>query len=211
MLENYAAQQGFTNIQHYTDDGWSGGSFERPSWKQLVADIEAGKVGCVIAKDISRIGRDYLQTGFYTEVMFRKHGVRFIAVANGVDSAIQNSGEFAPFLHIMNEWYIRDCSRKVTAVLRAKGMSGKHTTNHAIYDYRKDPDNPVHWLIDEEAAAVVRRIFQLTIAGNGPHQIARRVNSGGRVYPDEVDEISAKLAEASGLFGSILEKLSKIK
>jgi len=173
MLEAYAAQHGFTNCVHYTDDGWSGGSFDRPDWKRMIADIEAGKVGCVIAKDMSRIGRDYLQVGFYTEVMFREKGVRFIAISNGVDSMVQSSGEFAPFLNIMNEWYIRDCSRKVTAVLRAKGMSGQHTTNHAIYGYRKDPDDPGHWLIDEEAAAVVRRIFQLTIAGNGPHQIAR--------------------------------------
>ena len=173
MLETYAAQHGFGNCAHYTDDGWSGGSFDRPDWKRLIADIEAGKVGCVIAKDMSRIGRDYLQTGFYTEVMFREKGVRFIAISNGIDSSVQSSGEFAPFLNVINEWYIRDCSRKVTAVLRAKGMSGKHTTNHAIYGYRKDPDDPGHWLIDEEAAAVVRRIFQLTIEGSGPHQIAR--------------------------------------
>ena len=101
MLESYAAQHGFTNCVHYTDDGWSGANFERPSWKRLVADIEAGKVGCVIAKDMSRVGRDYLQTGFYTEVLFRQHGVRFIAISNGVDSFDHNSGEFAPFLNIM--------------------------------------------------------------------------------------------------------------
>lgn len=112
MLESYAAQRGFTNISHYTDDGWSGANFERPSWKQLVADIEAGKIGCVIAKDMSRVGRDYLQTGFYTEVLFRQHGVRFIAISNGVDSEDQSTGEFAPFINIMSEWYVRDCSRK---------------------------------------------------------------------------------------------------
>ena len=103
FLEDYAAQHGFTNCRHYTDDGWSGGSFDRPDWNRMIADIEAGKVGCVIAKDMSRIGRDYLQTGFYTEVMFRQHDVRFIAVANGVDSDVQGSGEFAPFLNVMNE------------------------------------------------------------------------------------------------------------
>ena len=103
MLESYAAQHGFTNCVHYTDDGWSGANFERPSWKRLVADIEAGKVGCVIAKDMSRVGRDYLQTGFYTEILFREKGVRFIAISNGVDSFDHNSGEFAPFLNIMNE------------------------------------------------------------------------------------------------------------
>ena len=173
MLESYAAQQGFTNCVHYTDDGWSGGNFERPAWKQMIADIEAGKVAMVLTKDMSRIGRDYLQVGFYTEVMFKDKGVRFIAIGNSVDSNDRNSGEFVPFLNIVNEWYIRDCSRKVTAVLRARGMSGKHTTNHAVYGYRKDPSDPSHWVIDEEAAEVVRRIFRLTIEGNGPYQIAR--------------------------------------
>lgn len=103
MLEGYAAQQGFTNCVHYTDDGYSGGTFERPSWKQLINDIEDGKVGCVIAKDMSRIGRNYLQVGFYTEVMFREKGVRFIAIGNGVDSDVKDSGEFVPFLNIVNE------------------------------------------------------------------------------------------------------------
>ena len=100
-LESYAQQRGYTNCRHYTDDGWSGGNFERPAWKQLIADIEAGKVAHVIVKDMSRAGRDYLQTGFYTEVFFRQHGVHFVAIANSVDSDDQNSGEFAPFLNIM--------------------------------------------------------------------------------------------------------------
>lgn len=173
MLENYAAQNGFTNIRHYTDDGYSGGNFERPAWKQLVADIESGKVRTVIAKDMSRIGRDYLQTGFYTEILFRENGVRFIAITNGVDSNIEGSGEFAPFLNIMNEWYIRDCSRKQKAAFKARGMSGKRVSNNCIYGYKKDPENKDHWLIDEEAAAVVRRIFNLSIEGKGPGQIAR--------------------------------------
>ena len=102
-LETYATQHGYTNLHHYTDDGWSGGNFDRPDWKRLIADIEAGKVGTVLVKDMSRIGRNYLQTGFYTEVFFREHGVHFIAVANNVDSEDQNSSEFAPFLNIMNE------------------------------------------------------------------------------------------------------------
>ena len=100
-LESYAQQKGYTNCRHYTDDGWSGGNFERPAWKQLIADIEAGKVAHVIVKDMSRAGRDYLQTGFYTEVFFRQHGVHFVAIANSVDSDDQNSNEFAPFLNIM--------------------------------------------------------------------------------------------------------------
>lgn len=161
-LESYAQQRGYTNCRHYTDDGWSGGNFERPAWKQLIADIEAGKVAHVIVKDMSRAGRDYLQTGFYTEVFFRQHGVHFVAIANSVDSDDQNSNEFAPFLNIMNEWYLRDLSRKQKTAIRVKGESGKPTTNCAIYGYKKDPENKYHWLIDEEAAAVVRRIHLLT-------------------------------------------------
>lgn len=112
-LEDYAKQNGFLKFCHYTDDGYSGGNFERPDWKRMIADIEAGKVGCVIACDMSRVGRDYLQTGFYTEVMFRQNGIRFIAVGNGVDSADQGSGEFAPFLNIMkNTLHLRKWSCK---------------------------------------------------------------------------------------------------
>ena len=173
MLESYAAQRGFTNIAHYTDDGWSGANFERPSWKQLVADIEAGKVGCVIAKDMSRIGRDYLQTGFYTEVLFRQHGIWFISISNGVDSEDQSTGEFAPFINIMSEWYVRDCSRKQKAQYQIRGKSGKPVTNTIPYGFKKDPDEKHHWLVDEEAADVVRRIFHLSAEGKGPQTIAK--------------------------------------
>ena len=180
-LESYAEQRGYTNIKHYTDDGWSGGNFNRPAWKQLEADIEAGKVAHVIVKDMSRIGRDYLQTGFYTEVFFREHGVHFIAIANSVDSDDQNSNEFAPFLNIMNEWYLRDLSRKQRTAIRVKGESGKPTTNCAIYGYKKMPGDKYSWYIDEEAAEVVRRIFRLTIEGKGPYDIARIL------YDDKVE------------------------
>ena len=180
-LESYAEQRGYTNIQHYTDDGWSGGNFERPAWKRLIADIEAGKVAHVIVKDMSRAGRDYLQTGFYTEVFFRQHGVHFVAIANSVDSDDQNSNEFAPFLNIMNEWYLRDLSRKQRTAIRVKGESGKPTTNAAIYGYKKMPGDKYTWHIDEEAAAVVRRIFRLTIEGKGPYDIARIL------YDDKVE------------------------
>ena len=173
MLEKYAKEQGFSNLVHYTDDGWSGTNFERPDWKRLLTDIEDGKIGCVIVKDMSRIGRNYLQVGFYTEVLFREKGVRFIAISNGVDSTQQSSNEFAPFLNIMNEWYVRDTSRKIKSVLHAKGMDGKHLTSNAIYGYKKDPEDNDHWIIDEEAAAVVRRIYQLIMEGNGPMQVAR--------------------------------------
>lgn len=174
-LESYAEQKGYGGCVHYTDDGWSGGNFDRPAWKKLIADIEAGKVAHVLVKDMSRIGRDYLQTGFYTEVMFRQHGVHFVAIANSVDSDDLNSNEFAPFLNIMNEWYLRDLSRKQRTAIRVKGESGKPTTNCAIYGYLKDPNDKYKWIIDEEAAAVVRKIYRLTIEGLGPFQIARRL------------------------------------
>ena len=177
MLEEYATRHGFIHFRHYTDDGWSGGTFDRPDWKRMVNDIEAGKIGCVIVKDMSRVGRDYLQTGYYTEVYFRQNGVRFIAIANGVDSNDLSTQEFTPFLNIMSEWYLRDASRKITAVLRARGMEGKHTTNNPIYGYMKDPEDKNHWIVDEEAAAVVRRIFNMTIEGMGPEQIARRLTT----------------------------------
>lgn len=174
MLEDYAKQNGYNNVEHFTDDGYSGGTFERPAWKRLLTGVEEGSIKTVIVKDMSRIGRDYLQVGFYTEVMFREKGIHFIAIANSVDNWKRESAEFAPFLNIMNEWYIRDSSRKVTAVLRARGMDGSHhTTNHAIYGYRKSPENPSQWIIDEEAASVVRRIFQMTIEGKGSYQIAK--------------------------------------
>ena len=174
MLEKFATEQGFVNLRHYTDDGWSGTNFDRPDWKRMLADIEDGTVGCVIVKDMSRIGRNYLEVGFYTEVLFRKKNVRFIAISNNVDSALNDgSNECAPFLNIMNEWYVRDTSRKIKSVLHNKGMDGKHLTSNAIYGYKKDPDDPDHWIIDEEAATVVRRIYQLIIEGNGPMQVAR--------------------------------------
>ena len=160
MLTQYAEQHGYENIEHYTDDGWTGTNFDRPDWKRMLADIEAGKVGTVIVKDMSRIGRDYLQVGFYTEVMFREKGVHFIAISNGVDSERRESAEFAPFLNIMNEWYVRDTSRKITTVLKARGMSGKaHTTNRCCYGYKKSAENPDKWVIDlfEKANASIKR------------------------------------------------------
>lgn len=172
-LLNYADEHGFTNCQHYTDDGYSGKDFNRPGWKQLIADIEAGKVGAVIAKDMSRIGRNYLETGFYTEIMFRKFDVRFIAIANGVDNINPESGEFVPILNVMNEWYLRDQSRKMTAAYQQKGHAGLPTNNGCIYGYRKDPEQKGHWLIDDEAAMVVRRIYDLACNGHGPYEIAR--------------------------------------
>lgn len=174
LLLGYAEQHGFSNCVHYTDDGWSGGNFDRPAWKQLVADIEAGKVSTVLVKDMSRIGRDYLQTGYFTEVLFRQHEVRFIAIANNVDSNDPSSNEFTPFMNIMNEWYLRDQSRKMRTAVQQKGRSGKAITTNAPYGYKKDPADHNHWLIDEEAAAVIRHIFQLSIVGLQCYNIDER-------------------------------------
>ena len=176
-LQHHALQRGYTNYAHYTDDGYTGGNFDRPGWKQLIADIEAGKVERVIVKDMSRVGRDYLQTGFYTEVFFRQHNVHFIAIANNVDSDDEASNEFTPFFNIMNEWYLRDQSRKVTAAYKVKGSSGKPITNSAIYGYINDPEDKNHWLVDEEAAAVVRRIFRMAVEGHGPYEISRTLTA----------------------------------
>lgn len=141
MLEDYAKSNGYTDLVHFTDDGYSGGNFDRPGWKEMLRQIEGGSIGAVIVKDMSRVGRDYLQVGFYTEVFFREKGVHFVAISNGVDSDINTSSEFAPFLNIMNEWYLRDCSRKIKAVLQAKGRDGKPITNNPPYGYIKDPED----------------------------------------------------------------------
>ena len=176
MLEKYADQNGFPNVKHFSDDGFSGKNFERPDWERMISEIEKGNVDTVISKDMSRVGRDYLQTGFYTEVFFREKGVRFIAIANHIDSQNRESGEFAPFLNIMSEWYLRDASRKVKASHKSRGMSGKRLTFNPIYGYVLDPNDKTKWVIDPEAAEIVKRIYSLTIDGKDPSEIARIFN-----------------------------------
>ena len=149
ILEEYAAKNGFGNIRHFQDDGYSGSNWDRPGWTELITEVQAGNVSVCLVKDMSRVGRDYLQVGFYTEVLFRQKGVRFIAVSNGIDSANSESGEFAPFLNIMSEWYAKDTSRKIKTVAHAKGNNGKPLSYNAIYGYKKSPDDKNVWLIDE--------------------------------------------------------------
>ncbi len=173
MLEDFAAKNGFTRFIHFCDDGVSGTTFERKGFKDMIAAIEAGSIGAVIVKDMSRLGRDYLQVGYYTEVFFRQKGVRFIAVSNNIDSENSASNEFAPFLNIMAEWYARDTSRKVRAVYQSKGNNGKRLTNSCIYGYLKDPRDKNVWVVDPVAAEVVKRIFALTVEGKGPFQISK--------------------------------------
>lgn len=173
ILEDYAHKNGFLNLRSYTDDGWSGTNFERPGFQQMLADIENGLIGTVIVKDMSRLGRNYLQVGFYTEVLFPQKNVRFIAVNDNVDS--QNSSgsdnDFTVLRNVFNEWMVRDTSKKIRAVIQAKGMSGKPLANQAPYGYLKDENGM--FIIDEETAPVVKQIFALCLAGNGPGKIAR--------------------------------------
>ena len=170
ILEAYAKQNGFSNLKWYTDDGFSGANFQRPGFQSMLADIEAGLVGTVIVKDMSRLGWNYLQVGMYTEMIFPQNGVRFIAINDGVDSA-QGENDFAPLRNIFNEGLVRDTSKKIRAVKRSKGMSGKPVTSKPVYGYLMDEDE--NFIIDEEAAPVVKQIYSLCLAGNGPTKIAR--------------------------------------
>lgn len=171
ILKKYALDRGYSNYLYYIDDGYSGTNFNRPDFQRMIADVEAGKIKRIIVKDMSRLGRDYLQVGMYTEIIFPDHDIHFIAVNDGVDST-QGDNEFTPFRNIINEWYAKDTSKKIRAVKKAKGMAGEHIGSHTPYGYRKNPDNLKEWLVDDEAAAVVREIFSLCVEGYGPTQIA---------------------------------------
>lgn len=172
FLEDYARKNSFSNIRHFTDDGVSGTTFDREGFQSMIAEVEAGNVAVIIVKDMSRFGRDYLKVGFYTEVMFKEKGVRFIAINNGIDSSNQQDSDFTPFLNIMNEWYARDSSRKIQAIFKARMQEGKRVSPSVPYGYRRDPDDKQHLVVDPEPAAVVRRIFKLVLEGKGVTQIA---------------------------------------
>lgn len=182
-LESYARQQGFSNLRHFTDDGYSGINFNRPGFAAMVREIEAGNVGTVIVKDMSRFGRNYLQVGFYTEIMFPDKGVRFIAVNNSIDSAKPQENDFTPFLNIMNEFYSRDTSNKIKAIFRARMQDGKRCSGAIPYGYKRDPEDKNHLLIDEEAAKVVRRIYQMVIDGMGSQAIANQLTADNVLIP----------------------------
>ena len=182
-LEDYAVQHGFGNIQHFSDDGYSGTNFNRPAFNSLLAEIEAGRVGTVIVKDMSRFGRNYLQVGFYTEMMFPKKNVRFIAVNNGVDSANPADNDFTPFLNIMNEWYAKDTSKKIKAVFKAKMRDGKRVSGAAPYGYYRKPEDKQTLYVDEASASVVRRIFQLACDRMGATAIADTLSEDKILIP----------------------------
>lgn len=173
ILSKYAKENHFPNPTFFVDDGFSGTNFERPGWNDMLEQIEAGKIKTIVVKDMSRLGRDYLKVGFYTEVLFPEKNVRFIAINNGIDSNNQQDSDFTPFLNIINEWYAKDTSKKIRAVMKSKGEAGEYLCTNPPYGYRKDPDNPKKWIVDEEAAQVVRRIYAFCLEGYGPTQIAR--------------------------------------
>ena len=181
-LEEYARQKGMRNIRHFCDDGYSGINFNRPGFAALLEEIEAGRVENLLVKDLSRLGRNYLQVGYYTEILFPKKGVRFIAVNNNVDSANPTDNDFTPFLNIMNEYYARDTSRKIRSTFQSKGKSGKHLTGTVIYGYLWNEARD-QWLVDPEAAEVVKRIFAMTIDGYGPYQIASKLKEEKILIP----------------------------
>ena len=180
MLEEFAARQGFTNIVHFTDDGISGTCFDRPGFLAMMKEVEAGNVEYLCIKDMSRLGRDYLKVGQIMEIL-RQRGVRLIAINDGVDSA-RGDDDFAPFRNIMNEYYARDTSRKIRSTFQSKGKSGKHLTGTVIYGYLWN-ENRTQWLVDPEAAEVVKRIFAMTIDGFGPYQIAKKLSEEKNLIP----------------------------
>ncbi len=182
-LEEYAQAQGFKNIRHFTDDGYSGTNFKRPGFQEMIAAIEAGEIDVVCVKDLSRFGRDYLKVGFYTEIMFPEKGVRFIAINNSVDSANPMENDFTPFLNIMNEWYAKDTSNKIRAIFRSRMQDGKRCSGAIPYGYKRDPEDKNHLLIDEEAAKVVRKIYQMVIDGMGSQAIANQLTADNVLIP----------------------------
>ena len=170
ILETYARDNGLMNCRFFVDDGWSGANFQRPGFIEMMDGIDRGEVKCVVVKDLSRIGRNYLQVGMFTEITFPKKGVRFIAINDGVDSA-QGDNDLTPLKNLFNEWMVRDTSRKIKAVFKSKGMSGKPVTSKPVYGYLMDGDG--NFITDTEAAPVVKQIYSLCLAGNGPTKIAR--------------------------------------
>ena len=172
ILLKYATDNHFSNPTFFSDDGVSGVTFDRPGWNEMIRLAEAGKVQTVIVKDMSRMGRDYLKVGYYTESFFAERDIRYIAINDGVDSD-KGDNDFTPFRNLFNDFYARDTSKKIRAVMRAKGNAGEHLCTNPPYGYMKDPADKKKWIVDEGAAEIVKRVFDLCIAGKGPMQIAK--------------------------------------
>ena len=185
ILTQYAKEHCFPNLQFYVDDGYSGTNYDRPGFQSMMDDVQAGKVGVVLTKDLSRLGRNSALTGLYTNFTFPENGVRYIAINDNFDTADQTSinNDFAGIKNWFNEFYARDTSRKIRAVNKAKGERGVPLTVHVPYGYVKDPADKHHWIVDEEAAAVVKRIFDLCMEGRGPQQIANQLKADKVLTP----------------------------
>ena len=173
LLKQYADEHKLRNVRFYVDDGYSGSNFDRPDFQRMIRDIDEGKVSTVIVKDMSRFGRDHILVGYYTKYYFAEADVRFIAVYDQVDSETNPDDDITPFKNILNEMYAKDCSKKIKAVMKAKGNAGKHLATHPPLGYKKDPNDKEKWVIDERGAKTVREIFSLCMNGYGPTQIAR--------------------------------------
>ena len=182
-LEDYAKNRGLRNIRHFSDDGYSGTNFNRPAFNTLLEEIKAGNVGTVLVKDMSRFGRNYLQVGFYTEVLFPDKGVRFIAINNNIDSNNPTDNEFAPFLNIMNEWYAKDTSKKIRAIFRNRMENGQRCSGSVPYGYKRMPGDKQNLYIDPEAADVVRRIFRMAADAVPMGTIAQRLTEEKVLIP----------------------------
>lgn len=175
-LEKYAASHSFGNAKFISDDGYTGTNFNRPGWQEVMELVESDQVATIIVKDMSRLGREYLQVGQYTELIFPSYGVRFIAVNDGVDSLYESTNDFTPFRNIINEFYAKDCSKKGRTSARVKAETGARVASRPCYGYKKDPNDPKRHIVpDEDTAWVVRRIFALCVAGSGPMQIGKQL------------------------------------
>ena len=183
ILSAYAEKRGFENTRFYVDDGYSGTNFNRPDFLRMMEDVNNGLVGTIIVKDMSRFGRDYIMVGYYTEIMLPQMDIRFIAVNDNVDSENQADNDFTPFRNIINEWYAKDTSKKIRSVLKAKGNSGKHLSVIPPFGYKKDPNDKEKWIIDEEAAQIVKKIFRMYLDGNTMGGIARKLTEEGIETP----------------------------
>ncbi len=188
MLLDFAKRNGFYNTEFYVDDGWSGTNFDRPDFQRLVRDMENGKIGTVITKDLSRLGRDYLMTGQYIEMIFPDHDVRYIAINDNVDTQ-KSENDMMVFRNVFNDFYARDTSKKIKAVFKAKGMSGKPLSPIAPYGYKKSEHDKDQWVIDEETAPVVKKIFRLCIEGYGPMKIANILTDEKILRPTAYNEL----------------------
>ena len=219
ILQKYADDNGFKNTQFFVDDGYSGTNFNRPGWIKLISLVDEGRIDTIIVKDMSRLGRDYLQVGMYTEIKFPNADIRFIAINNGVDSENGQDSDFTPFLNIINEWYAKDTSKKIRAVFKAKGEAGKPLCTNPPYGYVKDSEDKLHWIIDPEAAENVKEAFRLCVQGYGVSQIANTfterhilnptsyAKSKGRNIPDNRDAIRENYYWADSTISHMLTRI----